>query len=132
MLARWERIYRVFFFAVLIAVAALVIWKALPVLWDALAHGGWRPRTAFGLCIGWYVTVRLLAKTSRFRAFVSLCLNSGLLHVVGFNFLFVVFPLGVCLYLAPLRNPGEMLFSTALIMVLMSVVEWKGRRSGSQ
>ena len=70
MLERWERIYRLFFNGLIAAVAVLVLWKLLPVLGDLLVNGGWKPRAAFAVLIGYFATMRLVARTVRFRAFV--------------------------------------------------------------
>jgi hypothetical protein len=131
MLERWERIYRVFFYGLLAAVAVLVLWKLIPVLWDVLVNGGWRPRAAFTLLIGYYATMRLVARTTRFHAFVMYWHMRSLLHVICFNLLFLVLPLAVVLYLAPVRNPPLLLVSIGLILVLAAVIEWKARPTSS-
>jgi hypothetical protein len=127
MLKRWERIYRVLFYGLLVAVAALVLWALIPSLWAVLVNGGWRPRGAFALLIGYYVTIRLVAKTTRFHAFVVYWHTRSFLHVICFKLLFLLLPLAVVFYLAPLRNPGGMLGSIGLMLVLAAVIEWTGR-----
>ena len=115
------------FYGLLAAVAALVLWKAIPLLWDVLVNGGWKPRAAFALFIGYYVTLRLVASTTRFHAFVACWHTKSLLHVICFKLLFVALPLAIVLYIAPLHNPGLLLASIGLMLVLSAVIEWKAR-----
>lgn len=111
MLERWERIYRVFFYSLLAVAAVLMLWKLIPELWDVLVNGGWRPRAAFAFLISYYVTLHLIARTARFHAFVMYWHTRSLSHVICFNLLFLVLPLAVALYLAPLRNAALLLLS---------------------
>ena len=131
MLAKWERIYRIFFYGVLVTVAALVLWKLIPVLWEALVKGGWRPRAALVFLVGWYVTVRLAARTNRFRAFVSRWQCRSLVHGLCFNLFFFGLPLGLFAYLAPLHTRQELLLSMGLTLVLVSIVGWLSSRPTS-
>jgi hypothetical protein len=130
MLERWERIYRVFFYSLLTVVAVLVLWKLLPELCDVLVNGGWRPRAAFAFLISYYVTLRLIARTARFHALIMYW-HRSLPHIVCYNLLFVVSPLAVALYLAPLRNPALLLLSIGLPSLLAAVIEWRARPTHS-
>ena len=131
MLERWERIYRVFFFGLLAVVAVFVIWKLIPELWDLLVNGGWRPRAAFALFIGYYGALRLVARTPQFHAFVMHWHTNSLPHVICFRLFFLVLPMAVVFDLAPLRNPGLMLVSVGLMVVLSAVIEWRARLASS-
>jgi|CZKH01.1.fsa_nt_gi hypothetical protein len=79
--SKWERIYRGFFYSLLAAVAAVVLWKVVPVLWEAIVTGGWKARSAFVFLIGWYFALRLAAGTESFRSFVVHWKAKGLLYV---------------------------------------------------
>jgi hypothetical protein len=127
MLERWERIYTIFFYGLLVAVAALFAWQLIPALWNAVVHSGWRPRAAFGLLIGWYIIMRLVTKSAGFRAHVSDWQTRSLLHMMCFHLLFMASPMGVALYLVPVHDPGEMLVSIIMMSVLFSVVVWRAR-----
>jgi hypothetical protein len=132
MLAKWERVYRIFFYGLLAAVATLVLWMFIPVLWEALVTGGWRPRAAFVFLVGWYITVRLAARTNRFRALVSRWQGRSLVHAFCFNLFLFALPVSVFAYLAPLHDREQLLLSNGLMLVLVSVVGWlpgRGTRS---
>ena len=129
MLAKWERIYRILFYGVLATVATLVLWKLIPALWEALVTGGWRPRAALVFLVGWYITVRLAARTNRFRASLSHWQGTSLVHALFFNLFFFGLPLSVFAYLAPLHNRKELLLSMGLMLVLISVIGWLPSRT---
>jgi len=112
-----------FFYALLAVVAALFLWKAVPVVWESMMSG-WRPRAALSFLVGWYVIVRLAARTNRFRTLANRWQSSGLLYGLCFNLLFFGLPLGVFAYLAPLHHRGEMLVWIVAMSVLISIVAW--------
>jgi hypothetical protein len=128
MLAKWERIYRGFFYGLLVAVAALVLWKFIPVWWEAMVTGGWRARSAFVFLVTWYLALRLAARTKSFRAFVVHWKSRGVLSGLCFNLLVLGFPLGLFAYLAPRNHRVEPIVWIVVMSVLTSIVEWSEAR----
>jgi hypothetical protein len=112
----------------LAVVAAIVLWKALPTVWESLMTGGWRPRAALAFIVGWYVIMRVAVRTNRFRALVNRCQSSGLLCGFSFNLLLFGLPLGVFAYLAPFHHRGDMLASIVVMLVLISIFAWRSTR----
>ena len=128
MTERWERIYRYFFFGLLAAVAAVVLWRFIPVWWETMVTGGWRPRSAFVFLIVWYVALRLTARTKSFRSFVTLAKAKGVLYGLCFNLVFLGFPLGVFAYLGPRNHRLEPVIWIVIMSVLISIVESSAAR----
>ena len=91
MLERWERVYRVFFFSLLVVVAGLVLWKMVPELWELLVNGGWRPRVSLAFLMIYYVTLRLFARTARFHVLEKCWHTKSLLHVICLTCFFSYF-----------------------------------------
>jgi hypothetical protein len=126
--ATWELVYLRVFYILLSVVAALVLWRALPTVWESLMTGGWRPRAALALIVGWYVIMRIAARTNRFRALVERCQSSGLACGLSFHLLLLGLPLGVFAYLAPFHRRGDMFVSIVVMLILISIFAWRSTR----
>ena len=120
----WERTYRRCFYGLLAVVAALVLWKTAPTMWEALRSGGWRPRAAVTFLVGWCVIMRLATRTDFFHRLANSWEGSGLFGVLGWNMLFWGLPVGIFTYLCPLQHRGEAFMSLALMWVGLSIAEW--------
>jgi hypothetical protein len=121
---RWERIYRNLFHSLLAMVAALILWKIVPVIWESLISGGWRPRAAFALLISWYFMIRFAAQTGRFRAFANRWQSSGLFKGLCFSLLVWGLPLSTFAFLAPLHHRAETLIWIVIMCGLLSIATW--------
>ena len=127
----WERIYRRFFFGLLIVVGVVVGWGVASLVVDDIRTRNWRLVLELGALVAWVLIFRVAMRIPRLQKAIVRLATGSFASVLLLNLTVMGLPAAIVFYLAPRSPHWGSVISLAVTIAIVSVFQWRSAESST-